>query len=86
MSFAKEIHVYVVGTTEVEDMIVVSLYPSQRKNELFYVNLLQLSVFCELPLCRATILVAFSVTRVSARSRLSSFSRASSRECVCQQV
>ena len=40
-----------------------------------------------LTLCsRATTKVAFSVTRFSARSRLSSFSHTSSCKCVCQQV
>ena len=55
VSFAKESHVYVVRTTEALDLILVSLYPSQRKTELFYANLLQLSVSCELnslePIC-----------------------------------
>ena len=44
-------------------------------------------VACSLTLCsRATTKVAFSVTRFSARSRLSSFSHTSSSKCVCQQV
>jgi len=59
VSFARESHVYVVQTTEALDLIVVSLYPSQRKTELFYANLLQLSVFSKLnslePICSTRI-------------------------------